>query len=182
MRRTARNCRAPAALCRSTTKLKGAIRRPKSRLVTYVPSPWRVSSTPIAARALTPSRSGPRETPSIAARSVSAGNLSPGRSSPERIMALIAATTSAVRAMARWSAATAGSQGGSGEGGVGGEGWGGVGGCVVGEEVGAGRPVGAVGEAVVVDRRVEHLRAVAGRGRQHVGGVGDHARVNEMFM
>ena len=58
-----------------------------ARLVTYVPSPRRTSSTLICESARTASRSDPRDTPSRSASSCSGGSRSPGLSSPERIIA-----------------------------------------------------------------------------------------------
>ena len=52
------------------------------RLVTYVPSPWRTSSTRISDSARTASRSELRDSPSRSARSASLGRRSPGRSCP----------------------------------------------------------------------------------------------------
>ena len=60
-----------------------------SRLVTYVPSPTRGSSTPISVSARTASRSEFRDRPSRAASSCSFGSFAPAVNSPETINALI---------------------------------------------------------------------------------------------
>ena len=66
-----------------------------ARSVTYVPEPWRGSSTPIETRARMASRSVGRETPSCAASSRSTGSRSPGSSTPRRISSLICSAASA---------------------------------------------------------------------------------------
>src|SRR5690606_39232863 len=84
----------------STTKLMASRSRCGSRLVTYVPSPRRTSSTRMTSSAFTASRMELRDRPSRSASSFSGGSRSPGPSSPEMIIALIFWIASSVTAMA----------------------------------------------------------------------------------
>ena len=65
-------------------------------LVTYVPSPWRTSTTWMSESARIASRSELRETLRRAARSLSFGSRSPGWNSPELIISRIFARASSV--------------------------------------------------------------------------------------
>ena len=101
IRRTARKSSTVSSRWKSTTNVIASSSSFGSRLVTYVPSPCRTSSTLIRHNALTASRSELRDRPSRWARSASFGSRSPGASSPEMIMPLILSIASSVTGMAR---------------------------------------------------------------------------------
>src|ERR1700722_7591626 len=96
MRRTSRNSSTVSSRWKSTMKLSASSSSEGARLVAYVPSPWRTSSTLIRLSAFTASRSELRDKPSSAARSASLGSFSPGRTRPERIICLILSIASSV--------------------------------------------------------------------------------------
>ena len=101
MRRTSRKSSTVSSRWKSTMKLSASSSRDGARLVAYVPSPCRTSSTLTRLSAFTASRSELRDRPSSAARSASLGSFSPGRTRPETIICLIFSIASSVSATPR---------------------------------------------------------------------------------
>ena len=89
MRRTWESSRIVGPVRRSLMKPMPVSRSSGSRLVTYVPSPTRGSSTPTSVNARTASRRELRESPSRSASSCSFGSREPAANSPSMMSCLI---------------------------------------------------------------------------------------------
>ena len=100
-RRTWYNSSIVAGSTTSITEPMLSKSRSGSKVVTYVPSPWRVRKIRAKVSARTASRSTERDTPSSAVSSSSVGSRWPGVYRPEVIMALSCETTSSDRVVTK---------------------------------------------------------------------------------
>ena len=96
IRRTSSTCSSVRSWWNSAMNVSGSSSMLGSRLVTYVPSPWRASRIRASVSARTASRSELRERPRRVARSASFGSRSPAASSPRMIIALMSSMARSV--------------------------------------------------------------------------------------